>query len=62
MFLKELSILLFILESVKWVGLFVILFAGLTTVQDLWDILGDLSNSLVSMFFDFLSIDLFLIL
>ncbi|XP_066923151.1 protein O-mannosyl-transferase 2-like isoform X1 [Clytia hemisphaerica] len=35
--------------SVKWVGLFVILFAGMTTVQDLWDILGDLSNSLVDV-------------
>ena len=32
----------------KWVGLFVILFAGFTTVQDLWDIFGDLSLSLVS--------------
>lgn len=32
--------------SVKWVGLFVILFAGVTTIQDLWEILGDLSNSM----------------
>ena len=35
--------------SVKWVGLFVILFAGFTTIQDLWDIFGDLSLSLVSI-------------
>lgn len=31
--------------SVKWVGLFVILFAGLSTVQDLWNLVGDLSLS-----------------
>ncbi|KJE91845.1 protein-O-mannosyltransferase 2 [Capsaspora owczarzaki ATCC 30864] len=29
--------------SVKWVGLFIILFVGLTTAKDLWDLLGDLS-------------------
>eukprot|EP01135_Chromosphaera_perkinsii_P003037 Nk52_evm19s233 gene=Nk52_evmTU19s233 len=28
--------------SVKWVGLFVILFVGATTAMDLWDLLGDL--------------------
>ena len=34
--------------SCKWVGLFVILWAGITTVLNLWDLLGDLSLSLVS--------------
>eukprot|EP00794_Sanderia_malayensis_P020305 gene20305-22297_t len=29
--------------SVKWVGLFVILLAGLVTLKQLWDLLGDLS-------------------
>lgn len=28
--------------SVKWVGLFVIALVGLTTIKDLWDMLGDL--------------------
>lgn len=32
--------------SCKWVGLFVILWAGITTVLNLWDLLGDLSLSL----------------
>ncbi|XP_048585823.1 protein O-mannosyl-transferase 2 isoform X2 [Nematostella vectensis] len=32
--------------SCKWVGLFVILWAGITTVMDLWELLGDLSLSL----------------
>lgn len=32
--------------SCKWVGLFVILWAGITTVMNLWDLLGDLSLSL----------------
>lgn len=32
--------------SCKWVGLFVILWAGITTVINLWDLLGDLSLSL----------------
>ena len=36
--------------SCKWVGLFVILWAGITTVMNLWDLLGDLSLSLVSAF------------
>lgn len=36
--------------SCKWVGLFVILWAGITTVMNLWDLLGDLSLSLVSSF------------
>lgn len=31
--------------SVKWVGLFVILFVGVTTVQDLWKLVGDLKLS-----------------
>lgn len=34
--------------SCKWVGLFVILWAGITTVLNLWDLLGDLTLSLVS--------------
>ena len=40
--------------SVKWVGLFVILFVGATTVMDLWDLLGDLklsNKTLVKHFF-----------
>ncbi|KAJ7356079.1 hypothetical protein OS493_027005 [Desmophyllum pertusum] len=32
--------------SCKWVGLFVILWAGISTVMNLWDLLGDLSLSL----------------
>ena len=34
--------------SVKWVGLFVIALVGLTTIKDLWDLLGDLSLTMVS--------------
>ena len=37
----------FLSISCKWVGLFVILWAGITTVMNLWDILGDLTLSLV---------------
>lgn len=33
--------------SCKWVGLFVILWAGITTAMELWDILGNLELSLV---------------
>jgi dolichyl-phosphate-mannose-protein mannosyltransferase len=33
--------------SVKFVGLFVILLAGLNTVYDLWGLLGDLSLTMV---------------
>lgn len=33
--------------SVKWVGLFVILLVGLMTIKDLWDLLGDLTISMV---------------
>lgn len=36
--------------SVKFVGLFVVLFAGLVTVADLWQVLADLSKPLVSIF------------
>ncbi|XP_028396136.1 protein O-mannosyl-transferase 2-like isoform X2 [Dendronephthya gigantea] len=35
--------------SCKWVGLFVILWAGFATVADLWEMLGDLSTSLVTV-------------
>lgn len=35
--------------GVKFVGLFVVLFVGLNTISDLWDLLGDLSLSLVSV-------------
>jgi dolichyl-phosphate-mannose-protein mannosyltransferase len=31
----------------KWVGLFVILFIGLSTAIDLWDLIGDLSIPVV---------------
>ena len=31
----------------KWVGLFVIALVGLTTIKDLWDLLGDLRLSMV---------------
>ena len=34
--------------SVKWVGLFVIALVGMTTIKDLWDLLGDLSITMVS--------------
>ena len=34
--------------SVKWVGLFVISLVGLTTINDLWNLLGDLSLTMVS--------------
>ncbi|XP_046848331.1 protein O-mannosyl-transferase 2-like isoform X2 [Xenia sp. Carnegie-2017] len=35
--------------SCKWVGLFVILWAGVVTVVDLWNMLGDLGMSLFSI-------------
>ena len=35
--------------SCKWVGLFVILWAGLATIADLWNMLGDLGVSLVTI-------------
>lgn len=34
--------------GVKFVGLFVVLLVGLNTIYDLWDLLGNLSLSLVS--------------
>lgn len=33
--------------SVKFVGLFVVLYVGLHTIKELWDLYGDLNNSLV---------------
>lgn len=29
-------------NSVKWVGLFVVALAGIYTIEDLWDMLGDI--------------------
>ena len=36
-----------VLCSVKFVGLFVVLLAGLNTISDLWDLLGDLNLTMV---------------
>ena len=33
--------------SVKWVGVFVVALVGLTTIKDLWDLLGDLTIPMV---------------
>ena len=33
--------------SVKWVGVFVVTLVGLTTIKDLWDLLGNLKLSMV---------------
>lgn len=35
--------------SVKFVGLFTIILIGLRTIEDLWDILGDLKKPFVSV-------------
>lgn len=35
--------------GVKFVGLFVVFLVGLNTIYDLWDLLGNLSLSLVSV-------------
>jgi len=39
--------------SVKFVGLFVVSLVGLITIADLWNILGDMSRPVVSVFFSF---------
>lgn len=36
--------------SVKFVGLFVVILVGLHTINELWNVLGDLSKPAVSMF------------
>jgi len=36
-------------SSVKFVGLFVVLYVGLRTAAQLWDILGDISKPFVSI-------------
>lgn len=41
--------------GVKFVGLFVVLLVGLNTIYDLWELLGDLSFSLVSVY-NFISV------
>ena len=40
---------LFFFSSVKFVGLFVVLYVGYTTAMDLWRILGNLKLSIVSL-------------
>ncbi|KAI8485373.1 Protein O-mannosyl-transferase 2 [Branchiostoma belcheri] len=42
-------------NSVKFVGLFIILWVGLKTVSDLWDLLGDLTLPLLVIFKHFLA-------
>ncbi|XP_047131962.1 protein O-mannosyl-transferase 2 isoform X2 [Hydra vulgaris] len=41
--------------SVKWVGLFVILFVGLTTIHDMWQLLGDLTLPIMTILKHFLA-------
>ena len=41
------SMLLSLSLSVKWVGVFVVVLVGLTTIKDLWDLLGDLTLPMV---------------
>lgn len=36
--------------SVKFVGLFTVLYVGLRTIYELWEILGDLSRPVVRFF------------
>lgn len=48
--------------GVKFVGLFVVLLVGLNTIYDLWDLLGNLSLSLVSFKGFSLSVSLFCLL
>lgn len=45
--------------SVKFVGLFMVLLAGLRTIADLWDILGDLAKPVVSTNYPLLSNNIF---
>jgi dolichyl-phosphate-mannose-protein mannosyltransferase len=35
--------------SVKFVGLFTVLYIGLRTISELWEILGDISRPIVSI-------------
>lgn len=42
--------------GVKFVGLFVVLLVGLNTICDLWELLGDLSLSLVSFWCFYLTL------
>ena len=37
--------------SVKWVGVFVVALVGLTTIKDLWDLLGDLTIPMVLLWY-----------
>ena len=55
LWLASLGIMLSCANAVKFVGLFVILLAGVFTIWQLWDMLGDLSKSLVYIFKHFMA-------